>query len=63
MKAGFKLEVDTRVGDQMRVAQLTLAGSACSIGFGTRITQAPSGSAQGLHLVVPDILAACAELT
>jgi hypothetical protein len=35
MKAGFKLQVDTGVGDEMRVVQLTPAGSACSIGFGT----------------------------
>jgi hypothetical protein len=28
------------------------------VGFGVGITAAPPGSAQGLHLVVPDILAA-----
>ncbi len=61
-KAGFKLEVDTVVGDEMRVVQFTPPGSACSIGFGTGITQAAPGSAQGLHLVVSDILRARAEL-
>jgi catechol 2,3-dioxygenase-like lactoylglutathione lyase family enzyme len=61
--AGFKLEVDTKVGDEMRVVQLTPPGSACSIGFGIGITQAAPGSAQGLHLIVADILAAHAELT
>jgi catechol 2,3-dioxygenase-like lactoylglutathione lyase family enzyme len=62
-KAGFDLLVDTPVGDQMRVVQLTPPGSACSVGFGTGITPAPPGSAQGLHLVVSDIVAARAELT
>jgi len=61
-KAGFKLDVDTTVGDQMRIVQVTPPGSACSIGFGTGICPAPPGSAQGLHLVVPDIVAARAEL-
>jgi hypothetical protein len=28
MKAGFRMEVDTRVGDEMRVVQPTPAGSA-----------------------------------
>lgn len=60
-KAGFKLEVDTRVGE-MRVVQLTPPGSACSIGFGTGLTRAAPGSAEGLHLVVSDILVAHAEL-
>src|SRR5436190_5707037 len=57
-KAGFGLDVDTRVGDEMRVVQVTPPGSACSVGFGTGITNAPPGSAQGLHLVVSDIVTA-----
>ena len=61
-KAGFELDVDTTVGDQMRIVQVTPPGSACSIGFGTGLTPAPPGSAQGLHLVVSDIVAARAEL-
>src|SRR5690349_7508361 len=32
-KAGFELDVDTTVGDQMRVVQVTPPGSACSVGF------------------------------
>ena len=62
-QAGFELQVDTKVGEDMRVVQVTPPGSACSIGFGTGLTAAPPGSAQGLHLVVSDILAAHAELT
>jgi catechol 2,3-dioxygenase-like lactoylglutathione lyase family enzyme len=57
-QAGFALLVDTPVGKEMRVVQVTPPGSACSVGFGTGITPAPPGSAQGLHLVVPDIVTA-----
>ena len=57
-QAGFALLVDTPVGEEMRVVQVTPPGSACSVGFGTGITPAPPGSARGLHLVVPDIVAA-----
>ena len=46
----------------MRVVQVTPPGSACSVGFGTGITKAAPGSAQGLHLVVSDIVAARDEL-
>lgn len=61
--AGFDLQVDTAVNDEMRVVQVTPPGSACSVGFGTGLTSAPPGSAQGLHLVVSDIVAARDELT
>ena len=60
-KAGFKLEVDVRPTDTMRVVQLTPPGSACSIVFGTgmgEITDMQPGSVKGLHLVVADILEA-----
>ena len=42
--------------------QLTPPGSECSIIFGTGITSAAPGSAQGLQLIVSDIEAARAEL-
>ncbi|MDQ6740385.1 MAG: hypothetical protein M3021_08485, partial [Actinomycetota bacterium] len=64
-KAGFKLEVDTRPTDTMRVVQLTPPGSACSIVFGTGmgdITAMQPGSVKGLHLVVVDIRVARAAL-
>jgi catechol 2,3-dioxygenase-like lactoylglutathione lyase family enzyme len=61
-QAGFGLDVDTPVGTDMRVVQVTPPGSACSVGFGVGITSAPPGSAQGLHLVVSDIVAARADL-
>jgi len=61
-QAGSNLEVDTPVGENMRVVQVTPPGSACSVGFGVGITAAPPGTAQGLHLVVSDIVAARADL-
>jgi catechol 2,3-dioxygenase-like lactoylglutathione lyase family enzyme len=62
-QAGFDLLVDTATGlPGMRVVQVTPPGSACSIGFGTGLTTAEPGSQQGLHLVVPDIMAARSEL-
>jgi hypothetical protein len=44
------------------VIQLTPPGSPCSIIFGTGVTNAAPGSADGLYLVVDDIEAARAEL-
>jgi catechol 2,3-dioxygenase-like lactoylglutathione lyase family enzyme len=61
-KAGFKLDVDHRAGDEFRVVQLTPPGSACSISIGIGITSTAPGSVRGLHLVVSDIEAARAEL-
>jgi catechol 2,3-dioxygenase-like lactoylglutathione lyase family enzyme len=61
-KAGFVLDHDHRVSDDLRFVQLTPPGSACSIALGTGLVQAPPGAAQGLQLVVPDIEAARAEL-
>lgn len=61
--AGFGLIVDTPIGEGRRVVQVNPPGSACAIGFGTGVTEAAPGAAQGLHLVVTDILAAHAELT
>ena len=61
-QAGWNLEVDTMVGDSMRVVQLTPPGSACSIAIGIGITDAEPGSYRGTHLVTRDIEAARAEL-
>jgi catechol 2,3-dioxygenase-like lactoylglutathione lyase family enzyme len=62
-QAGFVPIVDTPIGPEQRVVQVVPPGSACAIGFGTGLTSAAPGTAQGLHLVVSDILAARAELT
>ncbi len=62
---GFVVDVDVRPVEGVRVVQLTPPGSACSVGFGTGLPaydELPPGSVRGLHLVVPDIEAARAEL-
>jgi catechol 2,3-dioxygenase-like lactoylglutathione lyase family enzyme len=59
---GWRLDADFPVDEGFRVVQMTPPGSACSIIFGTDVTSAAPGSAQGLQLVVPDIEAARAEL-
>src|SRR4051794_16514900 len=59
---GWKLDADFAFDNGFRVVQFTPPGSPCSIQFGTNITSAPAGSAQGLYLVVSDIDAARAEL-
>jgi catechol 2,3-dioxygenase-like lactoylglutathione lyase family enzyme len=61
-RAGFVPIVDTPIGKGKRVVQVVPPGSECAIGFGNGITSAAPGSAQGLHLVVSDIMAARAEL-
>ncbi|WP_253781437.1 VOC family protein [Nonomuraea roseoviolacea] len=59
---GWREDADVAGGDGFRVVQLTPPGSACSVIFGSGVTSAAPGSAQGLHLVVDDIDAARAEL-
>ena len=59
---GWRLDADFVIGDEFRVVQFTPPGSPCSIHFGTGVTAAVPGTAQGLFLVVSDIEAARAEL-
>src|SRR5262249_20357574 len=59
---GWRLDADFVVGDAFRVVQFTPPGSPCSIHFGKGVTSAAPGSAQGLYLVVSDIVAARAAL-
>jgi predicted enzyme related to lactoylglutathione lyase len=61
-QAGFNLDHDHRVSDELRFVQLTPPGSGCSIAMGPPSEMVP-GSLQGLQLVVPDIEAAHAELS
>ncbi len=61
-QVGFVLDLDTRIGDEVRLVQLTPPGSGCSIHLSTGIHNMPPGVLQGLQLVVPDIEAARAEL-
>ncbi len=63
-QVGFAVDLDTRIGDVMRVVQLTPPGSACSVGFGTGVPayEGTPGTIRGLHLVVDDIEKARAKL-
>ena len=61
-KAGFNVDHDHTVSDEIRFVQLTPPGSACSIAIGKGITDAAPGSVTGLQMVVPDIEAAHDEL-
>ncbi|MFI5075590.1 MAG: VOC family protein [Actinomycetales bacterium] len=59
---GWRLDADFPFDNGFRVVQFTPPGSGCSIQFGTNITPAAPGSAEGLYLVVSDIDAARKEL-
>jgi predicted enzyme related to lactoylglutathione lyase len=61
-KAGFNLDYDHRVSEEMRFVQLTPPGSGCSIALGTGLTEMEPGSVKGLQLVVSDIEEAHGEL-
>jgi catechol 2,3-dioxygenase-like lactoylglutathione lyase family enzyme len=61
-KLGWQLDADFAFDSGVRVVQFTPPGSACSIQFGTKVTSAAPGSAQGLYLVVSDIEAARDQL-
>jgi catechol 2,3-dioxygenase-like lactoylglutathione lyase family enzyme len=58
----WRLDADFAFDNGFRVVQFTPPGSPASVQFGTNITTAEPGSAQGLYLVVTDIEAARAEL-
>lgn len=59
---GWRLDADVSGPNEFRVIQVTPPGSACSVIFGSSITSAKPGSAQGLHLIVSDIEVANAAL-
>jgi catechol 2,3-dioxygenase-like lactoylglutathione lyase family enzyme len=61
-KLGWRLDADFPFDNGFRVVQFTPPGSGCSIQFGTKITSAAPGSAQGLYLIASDIEAARDEL-
>lgn len=62
-KVGFGVDIDFKVSDEVRLVQMTPPGSACSIHLGTPEMGMEPGSISGVFLVVPDVLAARAELT
>ena len=59
---GWRLDADFPFDNGFRIVQFTPPGSGCSIQFGTNITSAAPGSAQGIYLIVPDIEVARDEL-
>src|SRR5437016_384321 len=61
-KLGWRLDADFSFDNGFRVVQFTPPGSGCSVQFGTKITSAAPGSAQGLYLIVSEIEAARDEL-
>src|SRR3989442_12452807 len=61
-KLGWRLDADFPFDNGFRVVQFTPPGSGCSVQFGTKITTAAPGSAQGLYLIVSDVEAARKEL-
>jgi catechol 2,3-dioxygenase-like lactoylglutathione lyase family enzyme len=61
-QAGFVLDHDHTVSDDIRFVQLTPPGSACSIALGKGLTQLAPGALDNLQVVVSDIDQARAEL-
>ena len=59
---GWRLDADFAFDNGFRVVQFTPPGSPSSVQFGTKITTAAPGSAQGLYLVVSDVQAARDQL-
>jgi catechol 2,3-dioxygenase-like lactoylglutathione lyase family enzyme len=59
---GWRLDADFPFDNGFRVVQFTPPGSGCSVQFGTKITSAAPGSAQGLYLIVSGIGAARDQL-
>jgi len=61
-KLGWRLDADFHFDNSFRVVQFTPPGSGCSVQFGTKMTSAVPGSAQGLYFIVSDVKAAHDEL-
>src|ERR1051326_1980437 len=61
-RLGWRLDADFTAGNDWRGVQFTPPGSGCSVIFGTNVTTAAPGSAQGLNLAVTDIDSARKDL-
>ncbi len=61
-KLGWRLDADFPFNNGFRIVQFTPPGSGCSVQFGSKITSAAPGSAQGLYLIVSDVEAARKDL-
>jgi predicted enzyme related to lactoylglutathione lyase len=54
-QAGFAVDHDHTVSDEIRFVQLTPPGSACSIAIGKGLVDAEPGSLKSVQIVVADI--------
>lgn len=61
-QAGFVVDHDQTVSDEIRFVQLTPPGSACSIAVGKGLTLMEPGSLDNLQMVVADADATLADL-
>jgi catechol 2,3-dioxygenase-like lactoylglutathione lyase family enzyme len=61
-KAGFTVDHDHQVSDDLRFVQLTPPGSACSIALTSGAHQMKPGSLEGLQMVVEDAATSRTEL-
>jgi catechol 2,3-dioxygenase-like lactoylglutathione lyase family enzyme len=61
-KLGWRLDADFPFDNGFRVVQFTPPGSGSSVQFGTKMTSAAPGSAEGLYLIVSDVEAARKDL-
>jgi catechol 2,3-dioxygenase-like lactoylglutathione lyase family enzyme len=59
---GFVVDLDTQIGGEVRLVQLTPPGSGCSIQLKTGLTKVSPGMLEGLQLIVDDIEAARNQL-
>jgi catechol 2,3-dioxygenase-like lactoylglutathione lyase family enzyme len=62
VQAGFNLDFDHTVSEEIRFVQLTPPGSACSIAFGKGLTTMEPGSVKGMQAVVADAAAVREDL-
>ncbi len=62
VQAGFVLDHDHTVSDDVRFVQLTPPGSGCSIALGKGLTQMQPGALDNMQMVVADADAAHADL-
>jgi catechol 2,3-dioxygenase-like lactoylglutathione lyase family enzyme len=62
VRAGFVLDHDHTVSEEVRFVQMTPPGSACSIAFGNGLTGMAPGSVDSLQMVVTDADVAHDEL-
>lgn len=59
---GWRLDADFPLGEHDRIVQFTPPGSPASVQFGKGLTDMAPGSAEGLYLIVDDVMAARADL-